>query len=223
LFILNDLSRYQDDSGLCISYTPIKRDVCYNANLLAGEILAMNYSISGDEQYKELSKEIVNFVLSRQFEDGKWMYSEYPESGKVRNQIDFHQGYVLESLLNIDNILALNSNEVEEAIFKGANFYYKNQFYDNGRSLWRIPKKFPVEIHNQSQGIITFALLNKFDKNYLPFANTIANWTIKNMQHPKGYFYYHKNKLMDHKIPYMRWSQAWMLLALTYLLTTESK
>ncbi len=75
----------------------------------------------------------------------------------------------------------------------------------------------PLFVHNQSQGIITFSLLKDYDPSFLPFAQTIADWTIKHMQSPKGYFYYRLTPLFKNKIPYMRWGQGWMMLALAEL------
>ena len=74
-----------------------------------------------------------------------------------------------------------------------------------------------MEIHNQAQGIITFAKLRDFDRSYLKFAQRIAEWTIENMRDGKGYFHYQKHRLYTNRIPYMRWAQAWMLAALTLL------
>jgi len=98
------------------------------------------------------------------------------------------------------------------------DFYFKNQFFENGRAKWRLPKLYPADIHNQSQGIISLVEMNSYSDQYLPFADKIAKWTIDNMQHKNGYFYYQKFKNFSNKIPYIRWSQAWMLLALSTLL-----
>jgi hypothetical protein len=38
------------------------------------------------------------------------------------------------------------------------------------------------------------------------------------MQDKKGYFYYQKFPFFTNKISYMRWGQAWMLLAISSLL-----
>ena len=96
----------------------------------------------------------------------------------------------------------------------GLDFYYKEQFFQDGRSKWRIPKIWPVDIHNQAQGIITFCILKEFYPECISFAKTILDWTITNMQDKKkGYFYYKKHMYLAHKTPYMRWSQAWMFLA----------
>ena len=100
----------------------------------------------------------------------------------------------------------------------GLKFYKEKQFFPDGSSYWRLPKKYPVEIHNQAQGIITFLKLDEYYPNSEEFALTIAKWAIKNMQAKDGHFYYQNFKLHKHKISYMRWSNAWMFIALAYLL-----
>jgi hypothetical protein len=99
------------------------------------------------------------------------------------------------------------------AINKGLQYYKEKQFFSDGRSLWRIPKEYPVEIHNQSQGIITFCNSSE----HRDFALQIAKWTIEHMQDERGFFYYRKLKNYTNKVSYMRWSQAWMFRALTEL------
>lgn len=197
------------------------RDICYNASLLAAEVLAINYILNGDDESKEYAISAVNYIIDKQKSDGVWAYSQDPDTGKERIQIDFHQGYMLESIFNISNYLNIDNTAWEKSIEIGLDFYKTNQFNSDGRSFWRIPKKYPVEIHNQTQGIITFYRLSKIYPDGLYFATTIANWTIANMQDIKGYFYYQKFKTHTNKISYMRWSQAWMFLALSTL--TENK
>jgi len=101
-------------------------------------------------------------------------------------------------------------------------FYREQQFFNYGSSYWRWPKKYPIEIHNQAQGVITFIKLSEYYPNSDKFASTIAKWTINNMQAKDGHFYYQKHKYNKHKISYMRWSNAWMFLALSYLLVEEN-
>ncbi|RLD36973.1 MAG: hypothetical protein DRI83_04630 [Bacteroidetes bacterium] len=218
-FVLTELPVTSFDEGVCFSYTPVATDLCYNASLLAAETLALVHAIEPDKELKDIATEAVSWVVSRQKEDGRWNYSVNLKTSIEREQIDFHQGYVLESIFEIKRLLKSDKPEWEQAIGKGLEFYQKNQFYPDGRSLWRYPKKYPIEIHNQSQGIITFSKLSAYNKNYAAFANTIANWTINNMQGKDGHFYYQNHKHYKNKISYMRWSQAWMFLALTTLLT----
>jgi len=79
--------------------------------------------------------------------------------------------------------------------------------------------RFPVDIHHQAQGIITLSKLYAMFKEdkYLDSARKIAEWTVENMQDETGFFYYQKWPFLTNKIPYMRWSQAWMILALSSL------
>ena len=217
IFILNELDIYKDKSGICFSYTPIMQDICYNASLIAGEVLAMNYSINQDEDLKNKCIAIVNFVVSRQNKDGSWNYAEDIKTGEIDNQKDFHQGYIIDSIYEISKLINMNNEKWEKAIINGLNFYKNEQFFDEGRSLWRIPKEYPIEIHNQSQGIIIFSKFSKYDSSYLNFALKIAEYTINNMQSNVGYFYYQNFKNYKNKISYMRWNNAWMFLALTTL------
>lgn len=234
-FVLNHLERHEDSSGICISYTPVMKDACYNASLLGAEILA-RYLLLCDERNTSVTpsrppqaadsgrptrgddvagliERVVDFVVARQLPDGRWNYSIDLESGKERVQIDFHQGYVIESIEEIMRLTGKRKPEWEEAVRKGLEYYRKVQFFDDGRSLWRIPKQWPVEIHNQAQGIVTFSMFEE----YRDFAHTIAEWTIKNMQDRKGYFYYQKFSWYTNNISYMRWSNAWMAVALSKL------
>jgi len=216
-FIISELPQYRDDSGLCISYTPVKRDICYNASLLAGEVLAMEYYFTQDESLKNLVFDMVDFVVKRQKSNGSWAYSEDIRSGKERLQLDFHQGYIIESIFEIMKYLKIKKDEWDNAIKKGLEYYKNVLFMDNGQSYWRYPKKYPIDIHNQSQGIITFNKIYKYDKNYFEFSKKILRYTIRNMQSVHGYFYYQKFIFHTHKISYMRWSQAWMFLAMTQM------
>jgi hypothetical protein len=216
-YVFKNLPRHTNQYGTCISYTDIQMDVCHNANLLGAEVLSYAYHLDGKTEYKELAEESLKFTMAYQKDDGRWNYSMDIETGKERKQIDFHQGYVIESasvIIELCNIGVQYDGQIE----KGLKFYKEEQFYPEGRSLWRIPKVYPVEIHNQSQGIITFIKHKDYDLSYEEFAKTIADWTIENMQDKKGYFYYQKHRFYTIKIPYMRWSQTWMYLALTDLL-----
>jgi uncharacterized protein YyaL (SSP411 family) len=218
-YILNDLPRTKLDTGISIAYTHLSKGCCYNASLLGAETLAKAYWLTREKRYLDVAKEAVAYVLSMQKADGSWYYSFNPENKTERKQIDFHQGFVLMSLHNYQKYADDKNPAIETAIKNGLVFYKKNQFFDDGRSLWRLPKEYPTEIHNQAQGIITFSELAHLDDSYLNFANTIAEFTVQNMQHKSGYFFYQKHHSYTIKIPYIRWSQAWMLLALTTLYT----
>lgn len=217
-FILENIKFTNYKEGICFNYNPKSEGCCYNASLHATGCLAMVYYFSKDNSLLEMVKQSVNFVISKQKKDGSWFYGFTNNPENERKQIDFHQGFILESIFDIKELLEIHNPLWENAIKKGVTFYRDKQFLNNGRSLWRIPKIFPVDIHNQAQGIITFSKLNEYNINYLNFSKKIAQYTIENMQDKKGFFYYRNYKYYKNKIPYMRWSQSWMLLALVNLL-----
>ncbi len=219
-FIQSDLPKSEDSSGICFSYSTIEKDCCYNASMLGSELFAFLYHKTHEELYKELALTSTDFVVDKQKEDGKWNYSINLKSGKEREQIDFHQGYVIDSLANVIKYIPSSKEKYDSALKKGMQ-YYRSQFLKNGQCYYRIPHKWPVEIHNQAQGIVTFARMASTKNEYLKFSQKIADYTINKMSSSKGYFYYKKYPLVTIKTPFMRWSQAWMFLALNELITAS--
>ena len=217
-FLKKDIVKSTYNDKVCFSYTTQKADNCYNASLLAAQTFAQLYSITNEKQYYDLSTKALYYVISKQKPDGRWNYSIDEQNGKEREQIDFHQGYILNSIYKILKYCKILDPKVEQSLKKGLLFYKENQFYKNGVSLWRLPKIYPVDIHNQAQGIITFSYLQQYMDDGRDFAKVIADWTINNMFDKSGFFYFRKYRIFKNKISYTRWSQAWMLLALTYLL-----
>lgn len=220
-FILNDLPVTITEKGLCFSYTDILKDCCYNASLLGAEVLAKTYSLTQDDELRKKALRAADFVVAHQHPDGRWNYSIRLDSQKERGQVDFHQGFILTSLWEIIRILNVKEGPYLSAIERGGRFYKTRQFDERGCSKWRYPKRYPIDIHHQAQGIITFTALRSVDSSYYVFAERILNWTIRNMRSRQGYFYYRKYPIFTNKISYMRWGQAWMFLGLVRLLAAR--
>ena len=127
----------------------------------------------------------------------------------------------MESIYEIKDVLNINNQKWEGALQRGIKFYIENQFLPDGSSYWRLPKRYPIEIHNQAQGIITFLKSKDYCSEAEKFAFKIADWTIKNMQSKDGHFYYQNFKYYKNKISYMRWNQTWMFLALVNLIESD--
>lgn len=220
-FTENELAWTKTEKGYCVSYSTKTVDCCYNANMLGAELYARLYALTKEDRYKDLAHKMTDFTVAYQKESGLWNYSIDLKTGKERNQIDFHQGYVLDSIHYVlkycgENVAYLKALKI------GAEYYFKNQFKQNGQSIFRVPNDYPVEIHNQAQGIITLTRLVYLSEEYGSFASIIAQWTTDNMQSEKGYFYYKKYPIHTIKTPFMRWSQAWMFLALTELKNAQN-
>jgi len=219
-FILKDLNLSEKPEGTCFSYTPSDRNLCHNANLLGAVLLARVHSLTGRSDLLPYARRAFDFTLFHQREDGSWNYSIHPITGVERRQIDFHQGFILDCILDFISLTNPSDHRYRDALLQGARFYRAEQFLPDGRAKWRYPTLWPVDIHNQAQGIITFSRLSEVAPEYLDVARVVAQWTVQHMQHASGYFYYQKWPFFTNKIPYIRWGQAWMMLALTTLLET---
>lgn len=172
--------------------------------------------------YIDKLRKVALFLLAHQNRDGVWPYSYYTDTRRYYWQIDYHQGFIIDGLnamLSLPTSKYLR-NKIFDSLEKAIHFYMYKQFTPLGMSYYRYPVKYPVDIHNQAQGILTFTkLYRRMQKEeYLYQALKIALWTIRNMQDPQGYFYTHSWGVFKNKISYMRWGQAWMMLALSELL-----
>lgn len=216
-FIINSLPLKSYNSGKCYGYHPGAQGCCYNASLHAAESLALIDKISNSEKYSSLVFELVKYIILKQKSNGVWYYGhDEINVKKETNQIDFHQGFILESLYNINKYTVGNfSNIILPSISLGLKYYANKQFDKKGRSFYRFPQKYPIDIHAQAQGIITFSLLNEFNIEYRDLATKILFWTINNMQNKNGSFSYQKYPFFTIKTPHIRWGQAWMLVAMS--------
>jgi len=211
-FLNNKIPILETNDGICYCYTQHNKDIVFNANMHVAEFFSKLYNITNNESYKDIAQKCVNFTIKYQKEDGRWEYS-ISKTGKERHQYDFHQGFILNSLYEYMVLCNDYREEVQKSLQKGYNFYKSYLFFD-GRSYWRYPIKFPTDIHNQAMGIICFSKLSNIFNDSLEKANEILLWTINKMQDRKGFFYTHYYPIFKNKIPYIRWGQAWMCLAL---------
>ena len=221
-FLLEDLLEKSDDSAY-FKYTPHEKGkIVFNVSALALEVISLMLNHHFKYSLIEIGEQVTEFLIKHQRGDGAWPYSLFPASGIYYWQIDYHQGFILDGLVSF--LVYIRDDNLKQgtlkAIEKGVNFYANRQFSTDGWSYYRYPIKYPIDIHNQAQGIITFSKFYRAfkDPKYLNLAKKIAEWTIQNMQDPRGYFYAHKWPFFLNKIPYMRWAQAWMMLALATLL-----
>lgn len=213
------------DGGYAISYSTVQPDFCYNASLLAAETYARTYAHTGQEAYRSIAIKALETVMKRQKNDGSWNYSENLETGKQRVQIDFHQGYVLDSILCIADCCDCHTDAVESAISEGFEFYRVKQFTQNGRALWRLPGNYPVDVHQQAQGIISAIREYRYNANRRAavMAKAATLYALENLYSGRGFWYYRKHKYFTDRTSYMRWGNAWMFLAMAEVVRAAGK
>jgi len=208
--------KYKHKDMICFYYTTKIKDRIYNASASSSAFLTMLFHYTNNDEYIDLAEKGFNYIVNCQNRDGSWYYG-ISSKGKLLKLIDYHQGFILDSIKYYITYIGF-SEKFNAALKKGLNFYKNYQFLPSGVSIYRYPTKWPVDIHNQAQGIITFSKMGDIDQMYPEFAKKILDWTIKNMYNQKGdFFHYQKWPIFTNKIPYMRWGQAWMMLALKSL------
>jgi hypothetical protein len=209
-FILKDLHRTYDGNGnFSFSYSPLDKSVVFNAGLLGSRLLARVYSFTHEKELIEAAKKSVAYSCNHQKSDGSWGYGILPYHQWVDS---FHTGYNLECIS--DYMKFSGDNSFKANISSGFEYYINNFFTDEGIPKYYNTSIYPIDVHSPAQLVITLAKLDE-SINHKPLLDKVLLWTIDNMQSPKGYFYYQANKFFTSKIPYIRWSQAWMFYALT--------
>lgn len=216
-FVMNDLKRTPHRSGFLFSYSPYEgNNTVYNASLLGAKTLSLCYKYSGEKVYKQTTLKAVKSACDGQGKDGSWVYGLLP----VQSWIDsFHTGYNLDAISMYQE--CTGDYQFEENLKKGFNYYMQNFFEKDGTPKYYHNKKYPIDIHCPGQLFVTLSKLNKYTPNKI-IANKVMDWTLKNMQSKKGYFYYQLKKGVSSKISYMRWSNAFMFNALTFYIKEES-
>ena len=212
-FIIKDLHRTPCSGGFLFSYSPLKgNDTVYNASLLGSRLLSYCYHYTHKEEYKELAAQSVKACCAVQESDGSWVYGMLP----VQSWKDsFHTGYNLDGLIAYQELC--NDTTYSEAIRKGFDYYIANFFEADGTPKYYNDRTYPIDIHCPGQLLVTLARLHRYDE-YKELADKVLDWTIGHMQDRRGYFYYQLKPGISSRIPYMRWSNAFMFCALSYRL-----
>jgi hypothetical protein len=242
-FVLNDLNRSEEKNDeVCFSYSPLDRTRVFNASLLAGEILASVGKPLAETSLIDWATRAAVYVVRRQQQDGSWAYGADSHQGWSDN---FHTAYILTSLSRIMNSsqvekaglppqLSPNDSKDEQAalpdlrvretfpdfqsaIRRGYDFWSERFFLTNGWPKYFPDRLYPADVHSAASAIMALVELRGRVPGSLIFAEQIANWAIENLRDTNGFFYYQKRRFYRIGIPYMRWSEAWMMYALARL------
>lgn len=206
-FVLKDLNRTFEKDTFCFSYSPFDHQQVFNASMKGVRLLSQVYHITKRPSLLDEATKAVQFVANRQRENGSWGYSLAPGGGWTDN---YHTGYVLDCLQ--EYVVISGENTYHETLEKGYAFYKNNFFTEKSAPKFMDNKTFPVDCTAGAQSILT---LTRFGDRKL--ADKVATYMVEAMQNSNGYFYFRKYNLYTEKTSFMRWSNAWMFTALSYL------
>ena len=206
-FIQKDLNRTVfNENEFAFSYSPLDHSIVYNASLLGARLMARVYAHTGEKELLKDAYGVVNYCCNQQKADGSWSYGTLPFHQWIDN---FHTGYNLECLADYGKYSG--DQRFQSNLEKGFEYYIHHFFTEEGIAKYYNNSTYPIDIHAPAQLMITLEKLGKTDQ-HRELLDKVLSWTIDHMKDKKGYFYYQIGKRYRSKIPYMRWSQAWMLL-----------
>lgn len=214
-YILNELYWTDESSVAGFGYPlPSVRNQVHNANLLAAALLCRVYKHTGEEKFFGPAMKVARYSATKQQEDGSWYYGEAPSQRWIDN---FHTGYNLCALRSISR--SVGTTEFESRIGRGFEFYRDHFFREDGAARYFHNRTYPLDIHSVAQSIITLLAFRDLDPGSVSTARSVFQWAMDHMWDDCGFFYYRVLRFCTIRTSYMRWSQAWMLLALSTLLS----
>ena len=213
-YILDELYWTDGESIAGFSYPlPGLRNQVPNANFLGAALLCRVYHHTREEKLLAPALRVARYSAAKQHADGSWDYGE----GRSQRWIDnFHTGYNLCALRSIGSYTG--TTEFESCIRLGLDFYRAHFFREDGAPRYFHNRTYPLDIHSVAQSLITLLTLKDLDSSNIELARSVFQWAINHMWDERGFFYYRVLRFWTIRIPYMRWAQAWMLLAMSTLL-----
>lgn len=213
-YLVNDLY-WSDGSTATFRYPlPSIRSRVHNANFLAAAFLCRVGKHTGDALFVKRALETARYSAAQQLEDGSWYYGEEASQRWIDN---FHTGYNLCALQAIsDNGI---TQEFAASVQRGFRFYCQKFLEPNGAVRYFHDSEYPVDVHCVAQSMITLITLKRLSEDNIARACSVWRWAMVNMWDNDGFFYYRKLRTCTIRTSYMRWSQAWMLLAMSSLLS----
>lgn len=192
---------------------PGLRSQVANANFLGAALLCRVYKHTKDAKFLEPALRVARCAAASQRLDGSWYYGNQPSQQWIDN---FHTGYNLCALEVIGQ--CAETKEFASCLRRGFEFYRAHFFREDRAPKYFHNRAYPVDIHCVAQSIITLVTLKNLAPGNVPLARSVLEWAIKHMWDEQGFFYYRVLRFCTNRIAYMRWSEAWMLLAMSVLL-----
>lgn len=196
-----------------IAYVPGAQALVHNASLWGAYVLLAG----GNPAHRLIAQDAVELSLAAQNEDGGWPYGTLPHHRFIDG---FHTGYNLEALSLINR--HLENPAVAQAVERGLDYYRRTFFAGDGCPHYYHNTPYPLDPHSTAQGVLTLMLLQP--DGAMQQAGIVLKWVCEQMRDAqRGCFYYQRHRHYTNKIAYMRWTQAWMHLALSVYIAAKAE
>ncbi|OAI55573.1 hypothetical protein AYO48_03360 [Gaiella sp. SCGC AG-212-M14] len=188
--------------GAFFAYVPRSTVLIHNANVLVAALVARV------DRSSELALDAAWTTVRRQHATGAWPYGERAGLEWVDG---FHTAYVLGAL---QRWVAVGVSDFEQPVSRGLAFYIERLIDRDGTPRATPHRRTPVDIHAASSAVATLSRLHKVDDRAVETAVRVLRWTLDNLRRSDGRFMFRKYRAGRNSIPYVRWSDAHMLVAL---------
>jgi hypothetical protein len=207
-FLVEDVPRLEEPDGtFCWMYSPFGKDVVLNATMKGARLCAQGHALGGGEDLLEPARRTASFVAQRQDERGRWPYSV----SDTRHWADnFHTAYVLDCFASYQELTG--DARFADTLRKGFAYYRANFFTGDLVPRYYDNETYPIDATSCAQSILTLCNFGDADA-----AARAGAWVVANMQRPDGHFAYQIHRRYTNRIPYARWSTAWLFCALARL------
>ena len=207
-FVLEDLPRLPGDEGtFCWGYFPGDDQRVLNATMKGARLCAQVYSVTKDESCLTAAAQTAQYVARHQHADGSWPYAV----GDSRQWVDnFHTAYVLDAFDAYER--CTGDDRFRDVKQRGWESYRANFFANDRIPKYYAKKLYPVDATAVAQSLLTLCRFGDVGT-----AGAVARWAIDKMQSPDGHFAYQVRPRRTVRIPYMRWSSAYMYAGLSRL------
>jgi hypothetical protein len=212
-FLSSELVAERADVGVFLRYFPDYPFPVHNVSLLGAAFLAGLGNVTGERSLRSLARDLVASTCGRQRTDGTWPYGEGTHLGFVDN---FHTAFNLVGLAEYE--LHTGDRDFHEHLRRGYEFWDRRLIACDGAPRYSPNRRHPYDIHGAAQAIVTYCrLAEHLTDSMRERAFAVLHWTDRHLRRADGLYGYQKHRWGTVKIPYLRWGQAWMLLALAEL------
>lgn len=217
---LNDTPTGTDSAAA--SYTPHDHSKVINASAYRAFVLFDAARRFHNDSYRVKASKNLRFILEAQRANGCWLYAlDSPAEAFVDH---FHTCFVLKNLYKLNR--DLQSMEVAATIRRGYEWYRRSLFdsEDNPRSFTIAPRLqiVRIEMYNVAEAITLGALLRHDIPEAFALADSLAVRFVRRCQLRTGHWI---TRIylggIRHRVPFLRWPQSQLFLALTNLLAAK--
>jgi rhamnogalacturonyl hydrolase YesR len=202
----------RNEHGHCAAYTPLDRARIPNANLLGAALLLAVGTAVHDPGLIRAGSERMDYSVAGQAADGSWPYGEAANQAWIDS---FHTGY---NLMAIEQGWRLTGEpRWRHSLERGLAFYLDHFFEPDGTVKYFHHRRGPLDPHAFAHALITLQALSGLDARCTALHARVLQRLEALFRLPDGSYSFwitESGRRVD--IPYMRWVQAWVHLALAY-------